>query len=205
LTVAKVTHEEATDDELQANGAATAPAEPEDGRQWYVIHTYSGYENKVKKNLEHRVQALDMGNYIFQVVVPTEEEIEIRNGQRHNVQRKVYPGYVLISMIMSDEAWYLVRNTPGVTGFVGMGNKPTPLAKEEAAQILHQMQAEAPKVKVTFSRGQMVKIVDGPFADFEGKVDDVNQEKGKVRVLVSIFGRETPVELDFLQIERLVS
>jgi transcriptional antiterminator NusG len=205
LTVAKATHDETTEDELEANGAATAQAEPEDGRQWYVIHTYSGYENKVKKNLEHRVQALDMGNHIFQVVVPTEEEIEIRNGQRHNVQRKVYPGYVLISMIMSDEAWYLVRNTPGVTGFVGMGNKPTPLAKEEAAQILHQMQAEAPKVKVTFSRGQMVKIVDGPFADFEGKVDDVNQEKGKVRVLVSIFGRETPVELDFLQIERLVS
>ena len=108
-------------------------------------------------------------------------------------------------MIMSDEAWYLVRNTPGVTGFVGMGNKPTALAKEEAAQILHQMQAEAPRVKVTFTRGQIVKIVDGPFADFEGKVDDVNQEKGKVRVLVSIFGRETPVELDFLQIERLVS
>lgn len=203
--MAKATHDETTDDELQANGAATAQAEPEDGRQWYVIHTYSGYENKVKKNLEHRVQALDMGNHIFQVVVPTEEEIEIRNGQRHNVQRKVYPGYVLISMIMSDEAWYLVRNTPGVTGFVGMGNKPTALAKEEAAQILHQMQAEAPKVKVTFSRGQMIKIVDGPFADFEGKVDDVNQEKGKVRVLVSIFGRETPVELDFLQIERLVS
>ena len=203
--MAKATHDEAIDDELPANGAATAEAEPEDGRQWYVIHTYSGYENKVKKNLEHRVQALDLGNYIFQVVVPTEEEIEIRNGQRHNVQRKVYPGYVLISMIMSDEAWYLVRNTPGVTGFVGMGNKPTALAKEEAAQILRQMTAEAPKVKVTFSRGQMIKIVDGPFADFEGKVDDVNQEKGKVRVLVSIFGRETPVELDFLQIDRLVS
>jgi len=203
-TVAKVTHDERIDDEQTAAPPA-AEAEPEDGRQWYVIHTYSGYENKVKKNLEHRVQALDLSNHIFQVVVPTEEEIEIRNGQRHNVQRKVYPGYVLISMIMSDEAWYLVRNTPGVTGFVGMGNKPTALAKEEAAQILHQMQAEAPRVKVTFTRGQIVKIVDGPFADFEGKVDDVNQEKGKVRVLVSIFGRETPVELDFLQIERLVS
>jgi len=151
------------------------------------------------------VQALDMGHQIFRVVVPTEEEIEIKNGQRHNVQRKVYPGYVLISMLMSDEAWYLVRNTPGVTGFVGLGNKPTPLAPEEAAQILRQMEAEAPRVKVTFTRGQMVKIVDGPFSDFEGKVDDVNQEKGKVRVLVSIFGRETPVELDFLQIERLVS
>jgi transcriptional antiterminator NusG len=194
-------------DDESTTSTATAPETetPDDGRQWYVIHTYSGYENKVKKNLEHRVQALDMGHQIFRVVVPTEEEIEIKNGQRHNVQRKVYPGYVLISMLMSDEAWYLVRNTPGVTGFVGLGNKPTPLAPEEAAQILRQMEAEAPRVKVTFTRGQMVKIVDGPFSDFEGKVDDVNQEKGKVRVLVSIFGRETPVELDFLQIERLVS
>jgi transcriptional antiterminator NusG len=203
---AKAAQDNTMDDE-STTSTATAPETetPDDGRQWYVIHTYSGYENKVKKNLEHRVQALDMGHQIFRVVVPTEEEIEIKNGQRHNVQRKVYPGYVLISMLMSDEAWYLVRNTPGVTGFVGLGNKPTPLAPEEAAQILRQMEAEAPRVKVTFTRGQMVKIVDGPFSDFEGKVDDVNQEKGKVRVLVSIFGRETPVELDFLQIERLVS
>jgi transcriptional antiterminator NusG len=203
---AKAAQDNTMDDE-STTSTATAPETetPDDGRQWYVIHTYSGYENKVKKNLEHRVQALDMGHQNFRVVVPTEEEIEIKNGQRHNVQRKVYPGYVLISMLMSDEAWYLVRNTPGVTGFVGLGNKPTPLAPEEAAQILRQMEAEAPRVKVTFTRGQMVKIVDGPFSDFEGKVDDVNQEKGKVRVLVSIFGRETPVELDFLQIERLVS
>jgi transcriptional antiterminator NusG len=203
---AKATQDNTMDDESPTSAvAAPEVGTDEDGRQWYVIHTYSGYENKVKKNLEHRVQALDMSNQIFRVVVPTEEEIEIKNGQRHNVQRKVYPGYVLISMLMSDEAWYLVRNTPGVTGFVGLGNKPTPLAPEEAAQILRQMEAEAPRVKVTFTRGQMVKIVDGPFSDFEGKVDDVNQEKGKVRVLVSIFGRETPVELDFLQIERLVS
>jgi len=194
------------DDEPRASAvAAPEGTAEEDGRQWYVIHTYSGYENKVKKNLEHRVQALDMSAFIFRIVVPTEEEIEIKNGQRHNVQRKVYPGYVLIQMIMSDEAWYLVRNTPGVTGFVGLGNKPTALAPEEAAQILRQMEAEAPRVKVTFTRGQMIKIVDGPFSEFEGKVDDVNQEKGKVRVLVSIFGRETPVELDFLQIERLVN
>lgn len=203
---AKATQDDTLDDEsLTSTVAAPEGGTDEDGRQWYVIHTYSGYENKVKKNLEHRVQALDMSNQIFRIVVPTEEEIEIKNGQRHNVQRKVYPGYVLISMIMSDEAWYLVRNTPGVTGFVGLGNKPTALAPEEAAQILRQMEAEAPRVKVTFTRGQMIKIVDGPFSDFEGKVDDVNQEKGKVRVLVSIFGRETPVELDFLQIERLVS
>ncbi len=203
---AKATQDDMLDDEPSASAvAAPEGTAEEDGRQWYVIHTYSGYENKVKKNLEHRVQALDMSAFIFRIVVPTEEEIEIKNGQRHNVQRKVYPGYVLIQMIMSDEAWYLVRNTPGVTGFVGLGNKPTALAPEEAAQILRQMEAEAPRVKVTFTRGQMIKIVDGPFSEFEGKVDDVNQEKGKVRVLVSIFGRETPVELDFLQIERLVN
>jgi transcriptional antiterminator NusG len=183
-----------------------APADEQaDDREWYVIHTYSGYENKVKKNLEYRVIQNDLGDRIFKVVVPTEEEIEIRNGQRHTVQRKIYPGYVLVEMSMTDDAWYLVRNTPGVTGFVGMGNKPTPLGKAEADAILHQMEAEAPKVKVTFSPGQAVKIVDGPFADFEGRVENVNYEKNKVRVLVSIFGRETPVELDFLQVEKAVS
>jgi transcriptional antiterminator NusG len=192
------------DNEAVTSPATEAPQEEELRGEWFVIHTYSGYENKVKKNLEHRIVALDMADRIYRVVVPTEEEIEIRNGQRHNVQRKVFPGYVLINMLMSDDAWYLVRNTPGVTGFVGLGNKPTPLAAEEAAGILRQMEAEAPKVKVTFSRGQLVKIVDGPFAEFEGRVDEVNNEKGKVRVLVSIFGRETPVELDFLQIERVV-
>jgi len=207
--VAKARRDEPIEVEEEApaplsTATATMEPEPDDGRQWYVIHTYSGYENKVKKNLEHRIQALDLTGHIFRIVVPTEEEIEIRDGQRRNVQRKVYPGYVLIQMLMTDEAWYLVRNTPGVTGFVGMGTKPTALGKDEAAQILRQMEAEAPRVKVTYQRGQIVKITDGPFADFEGKVDDVNQEKGKVRVLVSIFGRETPVELDFLQIDRIV-
>jgi transcription termination/antitermination protein NusG len=182
----------------------TASQDEQEDRQWYVIHTYSGYENKVKKNLEYRVTTNDLGDKIFRIVVPTEEEIEIRDGQRRTVQRKVFPGYVLVEMAMSDDAWYLVRNTPGVTGFVGMGNKPTPLGAEEAAGILRQMEAEAPKVKVTFSPGQAVKIIDGPFADFEGRVDNVNHEKGKVRVLVSIFGRETPVELDFLQVEKAV-
>jgi transcriptional antiterminator NusG len=207
--VAKARRDEPIEVEEEApaplsTATAIMEPEPDDGRQWYVIHTYSGYENKVKKNLEHRIQALDLTGHIFRIVVPTEEEIEIRDGQRRNVQRKVYPGYVLIQMLMTDEAWYLVRNTPGVTGFVGMGTKPTALGKDEAAQILRQMEAEAPRVKVTYQRGQIVKITDGPFADFEGKVDDVNQEKGKVRVLVSIFGRETPVELDFLQIDRIV-
>lgn len=177
----------------------------DDGRSWYVIHTYSGYENKVKKNLEHRILSHDISNRIFRVEVPTVEEIEIKGGQRHPVQRKIFPGYVLVEMVMDEESWYVVRNTPGVTGFVGMGNKPTALPKEEADAILKQMQTAAPtKFKVTLAPGQAVKIVDGPFADFEGIVDNINQEKGKVRVRVSFFGRETPVELDFLQVEKLV-
>jgi transcriptional antiterminator NusG len=176
-----------------------------DGRFWYVIHTYSGYENKVKKNLEHRIVTLDMGDRIFRVEVPTVEEIEIKGGQRHPVQRKIFPGYVLVEMVMDDESWYVVRNTPGVTGFVGMGNKPTALPTDEAASILKQMTTAAPtKFKVTLQPGQAVKITDGPFAEFEGIVDNINQEKGKVRVRVSMFGRETPIELDFLQVEKLV-
>ena len=186
-----------------ADGAATETLE--DGRHWYVIHTYSGYENKVKKNLEHRILSYDMSNRIFRVEVPTVEEIEIKGGQRHPVQRKIFPGYVLVEMVMDEESWYVVRNTPGVTGFVGIGNKPTALPKDEADGILKQMQTAAPtKFKVTLAPGQAVKIVDGPFADFEGIVDNINQEKGKVRVRVSFFGRETPVELDFLQGEKLV-
>ncbi|HEU5329709.1 MAG TPA: transcription termination/antitermination protein NusG [Thermomicrobiales bacterium] len=168
------------------------------------MHTYSGYENKVKKNLEQRVSTLDMADKIFKIVVPTEEEIEIRNGQRHTVQRKVFPGYVLVQMLMSDDSWYVVRNTPGVTSFVGMGNKPTPLDESEVQTIIKQMTAEAPRVKVTLGVGQAVRIIDGPFADFQGVIDEINQEKGKVKVLVSFFGRETPVELDFLQVEKLM-
>ena len=183
----------------------SVPESADDGRRWYIIHTYSGYENKVKKNLEHRILTLDMSDRIFRVEVPTVEEIEIKGGQRHPVQRKIFHGYVLVEMIIDDESWYAVRNTPGVTGFVGIGNKPTPLPQEEADAILKQMQAAAPtKFKVTLQPGQAVKIIDGPFSDFEGIVDNINQEKGKVRVRVSFFGRETPVELDFLQVERLV-
>jgi transcriptional antiterminator NusG len=176
-----------------------------DGRLWYIIHTYSGYENKVKKNLEHRILTLDMSDHIFRVEVPTVEEIEIKGGQRHPVQRKIFPGYVLVEMVMDERSWHVVRNTPGVTGFVGIGNKPTPLPQDEADGILKQMQTAAPtKFKVTLQPGQAVKIIDGPFADFEGIVETINQEKGKVRVRVSFFGRETPVELDFLQVEKLV-
>lgn len=172
-------------------------------KQWYVIHTYSGYENKVKANLEHRIASMDVKDKVLQVVIPTEEEIEIRDGQRHKVQRKVFPGYVLVEMIMDDDAWYVVRNTPGVTGFVGSGNQPVPLRQEEIDAILKQMRAEAPRVKVSIGKGQSVRVVDGPFAEFIGVVDSINPEKGKVRVLVSFFGRETPVELDFLQVEKL--
>ncbi len=174
-----------------------------DDRLWYVIHTYSGYENKVKTNLEHRIESMGVQDKIFQVVIPTEEEIEIKDGQRRTVQKKVFPGYVLVEMLMSDDSWYVVRNTPGVTGFVGSGNRPVPLDDAEVKSILRTMRAEEPKVKVSFQVGQTVRIVDGPFADFNGAVDNIDTAKGKVKVLVSIFGRETPVELDLLQVERL--
>ncbi|MBV9120363.1 MAG: transcription termination/antitermination protein NusG [Chloroflexi bacterium] len=171
--------------------------------EWFVIHTYSGYENKVKANLEHRIASMDVTDKIFEVVVPTEDEIEIKNGQRRTVQKKVFPGYVLVNMNLTDESWYVVRNTPGVTSFVGSGNKPVPLERDEVRKILKQMEVEAPKAKISYQRGQSVKVIDGPFAEFIGVVDDINLEKGKVRVLVSFFGRETPVELDFLQVEKL--
>ena len=170
--------------------------------QWYVLHTYSGYENKVKKSIESRVEALDLGERVYEIVVPTQEEIEIRNSQRHTVQRKVFPGYVLVRMEMDDDTWYALRNTPGVTGFVNVNNKPVPLSEVEVQSILKGMTAEAPKVKMSFQMGDTVRITDGPFADFRGEIDEINQEKGKIKVLVSFFGRETPVELDFLQAER---
>jgi len=184
---------------------APLPAEVTAGsaKQWYVIHTYSGYENKVKANLEHRIESMGVEDQIFQVLVPMEEEIEIKNGQRQTVNKKVFPGYVLVEMAMSDESWYVVRNTPGVTSFVGSGNRPTPLVEAEVKKILKQMGVEAPKFKLQFTKGQSVRVKDGPFAEFIGTVDEVNPEKNKVKVLVSIFGRETPVELDFLQIDKL--
>lgn len=171
--------------------------------RWYVIHTYSGYEDRVKKNLEHRVESMDVKDKIFQVVVPTEDEVEIREGQRRTVARKVFPGYILVQMKLDDESWYVVRNTPGVTGFVGVSTKPVPLEEHEVKTILKQMESETPRVKVGFSKGQSIRITGGPFADFIGVVDEIHPEKGKVKVLVSFFGRETPVELDFLQIEKL--
>jgi transcriptional antiterminator NusG len=175
----------------------------ENGKRWFAIHTYSGYEERVKKNLEQRTKSLDTTREILQIVIPTEDEIEVKNGQRRTVTKKLLPGYVLVEMKMGDQSWSVVRNTPGVTGFVGSGNKPTPLEEAEVSKILKQMMEEAPKIKVGFRRGQSVRVIDGPFIDFVGLVDEINAEKGKVKVLLSLFGQETPVELDFLQVEKL--
>jgi len=175
----------------------------ENEKHWFVIHTSSGHEERVKKNLEQRIKFMDSGDEISQVVVPTEDEVEVRKGQRRTVARKMLPGYVLVQMKLSDQSWNIVTNTPGVTGFVGSGNKPVPLREEEVDQILKQMMAEAPRVKVGFKQGQSVRVTDGPFTDFVGIVDEISADKGKVKVLLSLFGRETPVELDFLQVEKL--
>jgi transcriptional antiterminator NusG len=179
-----------------------AQEEPADGREWYVVHCYSGYENKVRHSIEQRIDTMGMQDKIFDVVVPTEEEIEVRDGKRRTIERRVFPGYILVQMVMDEDSWYVVRNTPGVTGFVGMGNEPTPLRPEEVSQIMRRMESEAPKIKIAFKVGQKVRIIDGPFNDFVGTVGDVDMEKHKVRVMVSFFGRETPVELDFLQVEK---
>src|SRR5690606_9397363 len=182
----------------------------QEGRDWYVIHTYSGYENRVRQNLEHRIESMDAGDLIHRVIVPTVDEIEVHGGVRRTVSRKIFPGYVLVDMTTlqendpeSSRAWFVVRNTPGVTGFVGSGNKPVPLEPTEVKRILRQMKAEEPMVRVGFVEGQNVRIVDGPFVDFVGVVEEINLEKGKVKVMVSFFGRDTPVELDFLQVEKL--
>lgn len=179
---------------------STAPTEE---AQWYVIHAYSGHEDKVKKNLERRIESMDMQDRILDVLVPMEDEIEIKEGKRRHVQRRIFPGYVLVRMHMSDESWYVVRNTPGVTSFVGSGNKPVPLQEKEVRGILKQMKQEAPKVKVEYEVGETVRVVDGPFAEFLGRVDEINGEKGKLKVLVTMFGRETPLELDLLQVEKV--
>jgi len=175
----------------------------ENSKRWYVVHTYSGYEERVRKNLEQRIKLMDSAEEIGQVIVPTEEEVEVRSGQKRTVTKKILPGYVLVQMKMSDNSWNIVRNTPGVTGFVGSGSRPVPLREEEVGQILKQMSAEAPKIKVGFKPGQSVRVTDGPFSDFVGVVDEISPGKGKVKVLLSLFGRETPVELDFLQVEKL--
>lgn len=182
---------------------ATEQQDRPDNTQWYVIHSYAGYENKVQKNLMHRIESMHMQNKIFQIVVPTEEEVELRDGVRRTTERRIFPGYILVEMVMDEDSWYVVRNTPGVTGFVGSGNKPIPLQDEEVNKIVKRMEAEAPKIKVNFKEGQKVRIVEGPFEDFMGTVDEIDLDRARVRVLVNFFGRETPVELDFLQVERV--
>ncbi|MBI2854580.1 MAG: transcription termination/antitermination protein NusG [Chloroflexi bacterium] len=172
-------------------------------KKWYVIHTYSGYEDRVEKNLKQRIKFMGAENKVYQVIVPRENEVEIKDGQRRTVSKKVFPGYLLVQMDLDDETWNVVRNTPGVTGFVSSGNKPVPLDEQEVKKILSQMETPEPRVKAGFSKGQSVRVIDGPFIDFVGKIEEINTEKGKVKVLLSLFGRETPVELDFLQVEKL--
>jgi transcriptional antiterminator NusG len=176
--------------------------QPESEKKWYVIHCYSGYENKVRHSIEQRIETMGMRDKIFDVIVPTEEEIEIKDGKRRPVERRVFPGYLLVEMVMDEDSWYVVRNTPGVTGFVGMGNEPTALRPEEVKKIMDRMSQETPTVKVDYAVGEKVRIVDGPFNDFIGTVAAIDPDKTKVRVMVNFFGRDTPVELDFLEVEK---
>ena len=173
-------------------------------KNWYVIHTYSGYENKVKANLEKRVESMNVGDKIFRVLVPMEDEYEIKNGKKKLVKRKVFPGYVLVEMVLTDDSWYVVRNTPGVTGFVGTGSKPIPLLDSEIKQILKHMGLEEAKPKVAFQVGESVRVTSGPFQNFIGVIEEIYPDKGKIKVLVAMFGRETPVELDFTQAQKTV-
>ena len=172
-------------------------------KNWYAIHTYSGYEDNVARNLKQRVESLGFEDKIFNVLVPKEKKIRIKGGKRETIEEKIYPGYVLVEMMVDDDSWYVVRNTPNVTGFIGAGTVPTPLSSEEVETLLKRMGVEEPKYKIDVEVGDRVKITDGPFKDFDGKISEIDMEKGRVKVLVTIFGRETPVELDFLQIKKL--
>ena len=172
-------------------------------KAWYVLHTYSGYEDNVARNLRQRIESMDMQDKIFEVIVPKEKKIKIKNGRRYTIEERIFPGYVLVNMIVTEDSWYVVRNTPNVTGFIGMGTTPTPINPEEIISLKKKMGEKEPKYKIDIVKGEAIKIVDGPFKNFDGKVDEVDSERGKVKVLVSIFGRETPVELDFLQVKKL--
>ena len=172
-------------------------------KHWYALSTYSGHEDSVAHNLMQRIESMGMEDKIFNVMVPKEKKIKIKNGKRSTVEEKIFPGYVMVEMIVTDDSWYVVRNTPNVTGFVGSGTIPTPVSEEEVKQITKRMGAEEPRFKVEFNSGDLVRIMDGPFKEYEGKVSDIDEQKGKVRVMVNIFGRETPVELDFLQVKKI--
>ena len=173
------------------------------GKRWYVLHTYSGYEENVERNLRQRIDSMDMQDKIFDIMIPKEKKIKIKNGKRKVVEEKIFPGYVLVQMMVTDDSWYVVRNTPNVTGFVGTGTTPTPVSLNEVKSLQEKMGVEEPKYEIDVTAGSPVKIIDGPFKNFEGKVNEVDQERGKVKVLVSMFGRETPVELDFLQVKKI--
>jgi transcription termination/antitermination protein NusG len=173
------------------------------GTAWYVLHTYSGYEDNVARNLRQRIESMDMQDYIFDVIVPIEKKIKIKNGKRVTVEEKIYPGYVLVQMIVTDASWYVVRNTPNVTGFIGLGTTPTPVDPNEMLSIKKKMGQDEPRYRIDVKKGESVKIIDGPFKDFDGEVQEIDEAKGKVKVLVLVFGRETPVELDFLQIKKI--
>jgi transcriptional antiterminator NusG len=179
------------------------PKQIERGRHWYAIHTYSGYEERVAESLRQRVASMDMGDKIFNILIPTEKRIKIKGGKRRIVTEKMFPGYVLVEMIVTDDSWYVVRNTPNVTGFIGTGTIPTPLSDEEIKMIQKRMGIEEPKYKIDVQVGDPVKIIDGPFKNFEGKISEVDEERGKVKVLINVFGRETPAELDFLQVKKI--
>lgn len=173
------------------------------GRRWYVIHTYSGYEENVERNMRQRIDSMDMQDKIFDIMIPKEKKIKIKNGKRKVVEEKIFPGYVLVNMIVTDDSWYVVRNTPNVTGFVGTGTTPTPISEDEVKSLQKKMGVEEPKYEIDVTLGSPVKIVDGPFKNFEGKINEVDDARGKVKVLVNMFGRETPVELDFLQVKKI--
>jgi transcriptional antiterminator NusG len=175
----------------------------QEGRNWYAIHTYAGYENAVMRNLKQRIESLNMEEKIFSVIVPTEKKIKIKGGKRVEEEEKIYPGYILVDMIVDDDSWYVVRNTPRVTGFVGSGVYPVPLDKKEIDALFGRMNADTPKHKIDFEVNDIVSITDGPFKELEGKISEIDEDRGKVKVLVSMFGRETPVELDFLQLKRI--
>jgi len=172
------------------------------GRNWYVIHTYSGYEDAVARNLKQRIEALGMQDKIFNVLVPKEKKIKIKNGKRAVIEEKIYPGYVFVDMLVTDDSWYVVRNTPMVTGFIGAGTTPRPVQDEEIKEILRKIVEEEPKYKIEFNVGDLVKIMDGPFKNSEGKVQEIDKERGRVKVSVSLFGRDTPIDLDFLQVKK---
>ncbi|MEM6455973.1 MAG: transcription termination/antitermination protein NusG [Acidobacteriota bacterium] len=192
-------------DDANAAAGGEAPAPADDPRKWYIVHTYSGFEERVKETLRQRADALDMSEQIGDIRIPTETIVELKNGKKVETQRKFFPGYILVQMEMSDRAWHVVKNTPKVTGFVGMGKKPTPLTQQEVDQIIEQVSStkEKPKPKFVFEKGEPVKIIDGPFNNFSGVVEEVNLDRSTLKVMVTIFGRQTPVELDFFQVEKL--